>query len=342
MRAAVLRELGKPLVVEEVDVPPPARGQVLVRIMASGVCHTQVLEARGRRGPDPHLPHLLGHEGAGVVEAIGEGVTKVRPGDRVILSWIKGAGIEAAPPKYRRGGETISAGFVTTFQEATLAAENRVFPIPPEMPFGPAALVGCAVATGAGAVLHACGVKAGDSVAVFGVGGIGIAAVRAASIAGASIVIAVDVKPAKMDRARRLGATHAVNAAEVDPVQAIRDLTGGKGVDHAVECAGRRETMEAAFRSVRPGGGRAVLVGNLPRGQTISIDPFDLIRGKRIAGTWGGETVPERDFPVYVAWHLEGRFDLEALITHRFPLDGVNEALEVLERGEAGRAILEP
>lgn len=341
MKAAVLYELGAPLVIEEVRAPDPGQGQVLVKMAASGVCHTQLLEIRGKRGKDLYLPHMLGHEGAGVVEAVGPGVSRVRAGDHVILSWIVGPGASAAPPTYWKGSQPINAGALTTFQEYTLASENRVTPIRGDMPLDKAALLGCAVATGAGAVLNTAQVKPGTTVAVFGVGGIGLFAVQAAVWRNAARVIAVDVREEKLERARKAGATDAVHAGREDPVRAILDRTEGKGADYAVEAAGLPETMEQAFLSVRTGGGVAALVGNLPRGMKIQIDPFALICGKRLVGSWGGDTDPERDFPGYVDLYFAGKLKLDEMITHRFRLEEINEAFEALEKGEVGRAIVE-
>lgn len=343
MKAAVLRKLDAPLSLEELAAPPPGRGQVRVRIAATGVCHTQVLEARGKRGEDRFLPHLLGHEAAGVVEETGAEVTRVRPGDHVVVTWIKGAGISAAGVQYRDArGNVVNAGPVATFADSAIVSEDRVTPVRKDMPLDLAALLGCAVATGAGAVFNTARVKPGQSVAVYGAGGIGLNAIQAAALSGAGIVAAVDVHDPKLSQARAFGATHAVNARAQDPVAALRGITGGKGVDWAIESAGRRESMEAAFASVRQGGGTAILIGNLPMGDPISIDPFQLICGKRLVGCWGGDTVPDRDLPRYADLFLEGKLKLAELLTHRFRLDQANEALEALERGEVGRAILEP
>ena len=340
MKAAVLRQLREPLVIEELDVPAPGAGQVLVKVAASGICHSQLHEMLGHRGPDLYLPHLLGHEGSGVVEAIGAGVTRVRPKDHVVLSWIKAQGLDGGGVKYGRNGSMVNAGPLTTFNEYAVVAENRVVPIPVEMPLEQAALLGCAVPTGAGAAMNTAAVTAGSSVAVFGIGGIGLNAVQGAALAGAATIIAVDVQPLKLERARAFGATHTIRASDEDPVARIREITGGRGADFAIEAAGLRQTMEQAYASVRAQGGLAVLVGNLERGAPISIDPFDLICGKRIVGSWGGGTVPDRDVPRYVEWYLAGRLKLDELITHRFRLEEINAAFDALRRGEVMRAIV--
>lgn len=342
MKAAVLYEINQPLVLEEIEIPEPAFGQVCVQVKASGVCRKQFQEVHGLHGPDPYLPHLLGHEGAGIVEAVGPGVTRVKAGDHVVLSWIKAKGLEPKPPVYHRGTQRIHAGAVTTFNQYTLAAENRVTHIPKDLPFDKAALFGCAIPTGVGVVFNTAKVKAGSSVAVFGAGGIGLNIIQACALVGATMIIAVDLYDQKLEQARRLGATHTINAAHEDPVSRIKEWMEGKGVDYAFEASASREGMENAYACVRWGSGLSVLVGNLPHGdRKISIDPSPLYAGTRLIGTWGGETDPDRDFPRYVEWYLNGKLKIDELITHRFPLEEINLALQVLNEGDVGRAIIE-
>jgi S-(hydroxymethyl)glutathione dehydrogenase/alcohol dehydrogenase len=340
--AAVLVELNEPLQPMTLELPGLKPGQALVEVAYSGVCHSQLNEIRGRRGPDRYLPHTLGHEGAGVVQAVGPGVAKVKPGDRVVLTWIKGEGADVPSSGYRRadGATTINSGPLSTFMRHTVTCENRLVPLPPDMPLREAALLGCAVPTGAGIVINSAAVARRASVAVFGAGGIGLSALLAARMLEASPLIAVDVVERKLAEARRLGATHTVNAGQCDPVAVIRELTGGRGVDYAIEAAGRRETMETAFRSVRDQGGLCVLAGNLPHGERISLDPFDLIRGKRIAGAWGGETRPDRDVPRYVEWFQQQGFPLAELISQEYSLGEINAALDDLEQGRVVRALV--
>lgn len=338
--AAVLWETGQPLRLMPVSVPELRPGQVLVEVAFSGVCHSQLLEVRGKRGPDRFLPHTLGHEGSGTVLAVGAGVTKVRAGDRVVLTWIKGDGEEVPSSAYDSEQGVINSGAVSTFLRHAVVSENRVVPLPPDMPLREAALLGCALPTGAGLVLNLADLRPGSSLAVFGVGGIGLSAVLAGRLREASPLIAVDVVESKLDDARRLGATHTLNARKSDPLATVLGLTGGRGVDCAVEAAGRRETMETAFRCVRDRGGLCILAGNLPHGEHIRVDPYDLIRGKRILGTWGGETRPDRDVPLYAAWFREGRLPLAELISREYPLAEVNEALDDLEGGRVARALI--
>jgi S-(hydroxymethyl)glutathione dehydrogenase/alcohol dehydrogenase len=339
--AAVLIKVNEPLHLMELKIPELKPGQVLVDVAFSGVCQSQLNEVQGKRGPDPFLPHTLGHEGSGVVIALGEGVTKVKRGDRVVLTWLRGAGADVPSTSYGSEIGTVNSGAISTFMSQTVICENRLVPILDSMPFREAALLGCAIPTGGGIVLNTMQVKAGDSVAVFGVGGIGMSAIAIAVMQGAGMIIAIDVSEEKLERARRLGASHTVNAAIHDPLEAVKEATDGKGVDFAVEAAGRREVMETAFRSVRDGGGLCVLAGNVPIGDRISIDPFDLIRGKRIVGSWGGETDPDRDVALYASLFDEGKLNLDPLITHTYSLNGVNDALAELAEGAVGRAVIE-
>ena len=212
MKAAVLYEINKPLVIEELEVPKPKFGQVLVKIQVSGICHKQIEEIEGHRGDDPFLPHTLGHEGAGVVEAIGPGVTKVKPGDYVALSWIKGSGIQSDTPTYYKGKQKINAGWLTTFQEYTLASENRVTKISRDIKPAAAALLGCAVSTGVGSVINHAKIDVGSTVAVFGAGGVGLNIVQGAAIMNASQIIVVDISQDKERISKIFGATHFVNA----------------------------------------------------------------------------------------------------------------------------------
>ncbi len=339
--AAVLFELNQPLRLLTLTIPDLKPGQVLVEVAYSSVCHSQLLEVRGKRGPDRFLPHALGHEGSGTVLEVGADVTKVKPGDRVVLSWIKGSGADVPSTVYQSLEGPINSGAISTFMRQTITCENRVTPISEAMPLREASLLGCAIPTGAGIVLNTARVQPGSSVAVFGVGGIGLSAVLAADLVHATTIIAVDVFDHKLEQARRVGATHLINVRHQDPLATILEITGGRGVDYAIEAAGRQETMETAFQAGRDNGGLCVLAGNLPHGGRISLDPFDLIKGKRIVGTWGGETQPDRDIPLYVDLYLSGRLKLDGLITHTHSLSDINQALDYLEQGQVGRILID-
>lgn len=338
-RAAVLVETGKPLEIRNLTIPELAAGQVLVEVQYAGVCHTQLHEIRGNRGPDRFLPHTLGHEGAGTVLTCGSDVSKVRPGDRVVLSWIKGEGIDVASTTYGSPDGPVNSGAISTFMTHAVCSENRLVPLC-DMPMRESALLGCAVPTGAGMVTNTADIQPGSTVAVFGVGGIGLSTVLAASMRQAGMIIAVDVVDEKLEAARRAGATHTINGTQANPFERIQELTDNKGVDAAFEAAGLPQTMETAFSSVAAGGGLCVLAGNVSFGEKIRLDPFDLIKGRRIVGTWGGETVPDQDIPQYAEMYLDGKFPFDQLISHEWPLDQINTAFDQLEAGKVSRALI--
>ena len=298
------------------------------------------MEVRGARGVDAHLPHLLGHEGTATVISIGEGVTKVVPGDRVILGWIKGQGLDAAPIQYRWRDLTLNAGGVTTFNSHALVAENRCYRLPDDIPDDIGVLFGCAVPTGAGIVTNELKPQAGASAAVFGLGGIGLTALMALAAAGCWPVIAVDVVAEKLEAALDCGATHIIDAAQQDPVVAIRSLTVGQGVDYAVEAAGRARTIEQAFDSVRKFGGQCVFASHPAAGERIQLDPHDLISGKILRGTWGGASDPEQDIPLFAQMYREGKLPLERLLRGRYELEEVELALTSLEQKTAFRPLI--
>jgi S-(hydroxymethyl)glutathione dehydrogenase/alcohol dehydrogenase len=339
--AAVLYELAKPLRIMTLTIPGLKQGQVLVDVAYSGVCHSQLLEVRGQRGADRFLPHTLGHEGSGKVLAVGADVSKVKPGDRVVLTWIKGQGADVPATVYQGPDGPVNSGAISTFMRRTVTCENRVVPINRDMPLRQAALLGCAIPTGAGIILNTADVQEGNTVAVFGVGGIGSSAILAAGLRKARAVIAIDVFEHKLELARQFGATHVINARQQDPLTTILEITGGRGVDYVIEAAGTRETMEKAFQAARDNGGLCILAGNLPHGERISLNPFDLIRGKRIIGSWGGETQPDRDIPLYVEHYLSGKLQLDRLLTHSYGLGDINQALDDLENGKIGRALID-
>jgi S-(hydroxymethyl)glutathione dehydrogenase/alcohol dehydrogenase len=338
--AAVLCATGQPVRLMELEIPPLKPGQVLVDVAYSGVCHSQLNEVRGHKGPDPFLPHTLGHEGAGTVAAVGEGVTKAKPGDRVVLSWIKGTGLDVPSTVYRGADGSVNSGAISTFMRQTVISENRITKIAGSMSLKLAALLGCAVPTGAGVVFNSSGLKRGDSIAIFGAGGIGQSAILAAASIGAAPIIAVDIVEDKLAKASELGATHCLNAGRGDPVVEIRKLTNGNGVMVAFECSGRVNVMEAAFESVTKGGGLCVIAGNPPHGQEMKINPYSLIGGKRIIGTWGGESRPDIDIPRYASLFEEGKLALGKLATTEYQLEDINRALDDLESGRIVRGVI--
>ena len=278
-KAAILVELKKPLEIADVEIPALAAGQVLVRVRSSGICGAQLGEIDGVKGPDPYLPHLLGHEAGGVVEDTGPGVTHTVMGDHVVLHWKPGLGLEATPANYRWNGRTVNAGRVTTFQELTVVSENRLTVIPKNVPLETAALYGCCVTTGFGVVEKDAKVKAGESVLILGAGGVGLAEVIAAKLAGAARIIVADVYDSKLKLAVEFGATDTVDSGKADLSKAVRNILGGQGVDAVLENTGNIKVIEAGYELCGPKG-RMILVGVPPAGKKSPSIRYRFISGR--------------------------------------------------------------
>ncbi|HYI74338.1 MAG TPA: Zn-dependent alcohol dehydrogenase [Gaiellaceae bacterium] len=365
IRGVVLEATGGPLVVSELDLAPPRSGEVLVRLRASGVCHSDWNAVDGTA--ENPCPCVLGHEGAGIVEAVGEGVTRVSAGDHVALSWAPSCGeceecrrdltqlcsrmwpamgtgglLDGTPRLSRDGDPVFHYSFLSTFAEACVVPERSCIPIPDDVPFDVAALVGCAVTTGVGAVWRTAGVRPGDRVAVIGCGGVGLSALMAAVAAGAEPVLAVDAAAGKLDAARAFGATDGVlwQGSPEATAEAVRAASGG-GVDYAIEATGRPEAMEAAFLSTRARGA-AVLIG-IPRADAVLALPAGTIprMERRVLGSIYGSSKPERDFPHALSLYRSGRLPLDRLVSHRLPLEEAERGFELMHSGEATRVVLE-
>lgn len=356
-RAAIFVEPKKPLVVDEVMFPDPGPGQVLVKLFASGVCHSQ-LHTMGRPPrPGRRLQALLGHESTGVVAARGREVKHVKEGDPVITTWVDRDNSTTPLPlvdhalnereqytAFWQGREVSHSA--ATWAEYAVASERVVLPMPNDVATDVTSIIGCAVMTGAGAILNTLKVRSGQSVAVFGAGGIGLCAIAAAAVVDAHPLIAVDVNPDKLAFARRFGATHVINANEVDAVLAIKEFTGG-GVDYAIDAVGLPRTQEQILRAVRAGysgmnrGGTALLIGITPPDAKASLDTSLFVGNRSFTRTSGGDCKPERDFPIFLRWYREGKLKLDELITNRYKLEQINEAVADLEHGRIlGRGIL--
>jgi S-(hydroxymethyl)glutathione dehydrogenase/alcohol dehydrogenase len=306
------------------------------------VCHSQLNEVRGLKGEDKFLPHTLGHEGTGTVQAVGAGVVKVKEGDSVVLTWIKGTGQDVPSACYTRNdGSKVNSGAISTFMEFAVVSENRLVSVPRELPLRDLTLLGCAIPTGAGIAMNTAKIAAGSSVAIFGVGGIGLSALIGSQLRGAKTIIAIDVFDHKLELAQELGATHVIHGKNQNVSLEIKKITGNAGLDYAIEASGNSEVMETAFQSVRVNGGLCILAGNLPAGKTISIDPLDLIKGKRIIGTWGGETQPDRDIPIYLDLFQSGKLKLRSLISRTYQLTEINQAQEDRAHGKGARGLIE-
>lgn len=339
MKAAILVEQNRPLVVDEVETPSTLEyGQVLIKVVYSSICGAQLNEIAGRKGPDKFLPHLLGHEGAGIVQECGAGVTTVKEGDHVVMHWRKGDGIHSPTPKYTWKGASINSGWVTTFNEYAVVSENRITSIPKDFDMRIAPLYGCAVTTGYGVVHNDANLKSGESIVVFGVGGAGMSVILAASLVSAHPVIAVDINDFKLKKAQTFGATHVINSSKVDAREEILKMFP-EGVDVAVDGTGIKAIRELCYE-ITSNEGCAVLVGVPAAKEKISIDSFPLHFTKRITGSHGGDINPSYVIPRLLDLQKTGRFDLNEMITHEFSLDQINEALDLMRKGEALRCML--
>lgn len=338
-KAAILVESRKPLVVDEITLPDAlAAGQVLVKVLHTSICGAQINEIAAAKGPDKFLPHLLGHEASATVLETGPGVTTVKPDDTVVLHWRPSLGIQSATPAYLWRGRKLNAGWITTFNEYAVISENRMTVIPADYDLKVAPLLGCAVTTAAGVVNNDAKVKIGESVVVFGVGGVGLNMVQFAHLAGAHPIVAVDIVDAKLAMARARGATHAINSATTaDLAAALRAIVGAKGPDKAIETTGVKAVIELAY-DITHADGACVLVGVPSEKVTIYTLPIHF--NKVLTGSHGGSAAPQVDIPRLIRLNQAGRLSFDGLITHEFPLDQINDALDVVRGGSAGRVLL--
>jgi len=339
-QAAILVQTSQPIEIVELEIPVLEPGQVLVEIGYSGACGTQVMEIRGMKGEDKWVPHCLGHEGTGTVLETGSAVTKVKVGDKVVMSWIKGTGIEAGGAVYTWSGRNVNAGGVTTFQRHAVVSENRLTLLPENLPADVAVLLGCAAPTGMGAVYNVLKMQPGDSVAVFGTGGIGLNACLAAALGGGTPVIAIDPNPTRRALAKTYGATHAIDPNEGDVIAEIRKIVP-QGVDVAVEASGIPAVMDQAINATRQQGGRAVVIGNAKYGAMLTLNPGIFNQGKSLMGTWGGDSVPDRDYGRYGRLLAGTRFPVKGLLSQPYSLDQINDAINDLADGRIGRPLID-
>ena len=355
VRGVVARAKGEPVRIETVVVPDPGPGEAVVKVQACGVCHTDLHYREG--GINDEFPFLLGHEAAGVVESVGEGVTEVAPGDYVILNWRAVCGqcraCKRGRPQYcfathnakqkmtlTDGTELAPALGIGAFAEKTLVAAGQCTKVDPAASPAAAGLLGCGVMAGLGAAINTGGVGRGDSVAVIGCGGVGNAAVVGARLAGAAKIIAVDIDDRKLETARGLGATDTVNSRSSDPIEAIRELTGGFGADVVIEAVGRPETYEQAFYA-RDLAGTVVLVGVPTPEMRIDLPLLDVFgRGGALKSSWYGDCLPSRDFPMLIDLYRQGRLDLDAFVTETIALDEVEKAFERMHHGDVLRSVV--
>ena len=355
VQGVIARAKGEPVSVETIVVPDPGPGEAVVAIQACGVCHTDLHYREGGIGDD--FPYLLGHEAAGLVESIGEGVTNVMPGDYVVLNWRAVCGdcraCRRGKPWYcfathnatqkmtlLDGTELSPALGIGAFCEKTLVAAGQATKVDPAAPASAAGLLGCGVMAGLGAAMNTGNVGRGDSVAVFGCGGVGDAAIAGARLAGASTIIAIDVDDRKLGWAKDFGATHTVNASSTDAVEAIRAATGGFGADVCIEAVGHPDVYKQCFEA-RDLAGTVVLVGVPRPDMTLDLPYLDVFgRGGALKSSWYGDCLPSRDFPMLIDLYLQGRLDLDRFVSETISLDAVEEAFHRMERGEVLRSVV--
>ncbi|MDT7682749.1 MAG: S-(hydroxymethyl)mycothiol dehydrogenase [Pseudonocardiales bacterium] len=355
VRGVVAHTKGKPVSVETITVPDPGPGEAVVKVQACGVCHTDLHYREG--GINDEFPFLLGHEAAGIVESVGSGVTDVEPGDFVILNWRAVCGtcrackrgqpwycfstFNAEQPMTLASGQALSPALgIGAFAEKTLVAAGQCTKVNPAAKPEVAGLLGCGVMAGIGAAINTGGIGRGDSIAVIGCGGVGNAAIAGARLAGATTIIAVDIDPRKLEWAKDFGATHTVNSREVDPVEAIQELTDGNGANVVVDAVGRPETFKQAFYA-RDLAGTAVLVGVPTPDLMFELPLIDIFgRGGATKSSWYGDCLPSRDFPALIDLHLQGRLPLEKFVSETISLDDVEEAFHRMERGEVLRSVV--
>ncbi len=366
-RAAVALAAGKPLEVMEIEVQGPKAGEVLVEIKATGICHTDAYTLSGA-DPEGLFPSILGHEGAGIVLEVGPGVTSLKPGDHVIplytpecrqcksclsgktnlctaIRATQGKGLMPdGTTRFKAGGQDLFHYMgCSTFSNHTVLPEIALAKIRPDAPFDKVCYIGCGVTTGVGAVINTAKVQAGENVAVFGLGGIGLNVLQAARMVGADKIIGVDINPARVEMAKKFGMTHFVNPDEVGRdkvVQAIIDLTDG-GVDYSFECVGNVHLMRQALECCHRGWGQSIIIGVAAAGQEISTRPFQLVTGRVWKGTAFGGARGRRDVPKIVDWYMDGKIDIDSLITHKMPLDQINHGFDLMHEGKSIRSVVE-
>lgn len=356
VRAAVIHSAGEKIEIHDIDIPRPGPGEIRVRIAAAGVCHSDLSIANGRIAP--RFPVVLGHEAAGTVADVGTGVTRVRIGDPVVLNWAPACrscwfcehdepwlckaaeGVLSRPLGTLEDGTEVHAALgVGAFAAETVVAENAVVPLPPELPLESAALLGCAVLTGVGAVRKTAAVRSGESVVVIGLGGIGLSTVAGAKLAGAGPIIAVDVSPAKEELARAMGATDFI-VADDKVGKAVRALTGGRGADHAFECVGRAATIRTAWQTTRRGG-RCTVVGLGARDDMVSFSALELFHFARtLTSSVYGSSDPDVDIPFLAEHVLKGALDLDSLVSHRITIEEIPDAFTRMAQGVGARSLI--
>lgn len=341
MKAAILVQTNEPLIVANLKMPESlSYGQVYVKIHYSGICGSQVNEIKGAKGSDKFLPHLLGHEGSGTVINIGPGVTTLKEGDHVVLHWRPSSGHQAEPPTYQWDEKLVNAGWVTTFNDEAIISENRLTVIPKHFDLRLAPLFGCAVTTGVGVVNNDAQLKIGQSIVIFGIGGLGLNIAQAAQMVSAYPIIGVDIVNSKIEMANSWGVTHSFNSTTVPNLkEEIFKLVGSQGADVVVDTTGRPRVIELAYELTHPDG-RTILVGVPRKGDNVNLYTLPLHFKKVLKGSHGGSSIPDIEIPRFIRLVEQGKMKLDGLFTHEYSLDQINEAIRMLCSGETGRVLI--
>ncbi len=343
MKAAVLEEINGPLTVDEVGIGEPAFGQVLIKVLVSGICGSQLQEIAGNKGNGKFVPHLMGHEGAGIVEKIGIGVTKVKPGEKVVMHWRKGDGIESDFPCYEYKGKKMPSGKVTTFSEYSLVSENRITPVPMDTPDELCALLGCSLSTALGTITNEANVLPGESVLIIGAGGLGMSLIKAARLVSAYPIVAVDIHEHKRAASEAMGAHHFINAHDTSIKDSLKEEFNIEKLDVIIETSGQPESIAAAI-PLLAGSGRFFFIGQPKPGADVTLtNAYHLFEGegKTLKATQGGRFSPTTEIPRYIKLYKAGLLQINDLITHRVKLDDINEAIGLVRAGQASRVLIE-
>jgi len=340
MKAAILTNIKQPLVIDDLEMPNSLQlGQVLVKIYYSGFCGSQLSEIDGSRGEDKNIPHLLGHEGSGLVLDTGPGVKTVSRGDHVVLHYMKSSGIESPTPKYKWGDKIVSAGGVTTFNDRAIISENRLTKIPKDFDKRTAALFGCAITTGFGVVNNDAKIKIGQSLVIFGLGGVGLSICQSAFLVSAYPIIGVDLHKSKINLAKKFGLTHGFinDFGKID--NEIRKIVGVNGADVVVDVTGNIKVIEQCYKLTSPNG-KIIRCGQLRKGDSVPNPLFPRDSNKMLKVSLGGDSKPDIDIPRYIRLLTAKKINLNNLITHEYSLENINEAVSTLKGGKAGRIII--
>ena len=341
-KAAVLTKIKKPLqIIDNIKFVKLRREQVLVRVLHSSICRSQIMEIEGERGKDKYIPHLLGHEGSGIVEKIGKGVTKIRPGNKIFLSWIKGKGLNSGGTKIKHNHGILNAGPVTTFSNYSIVSENRCFLIPKKFPIKKSVIFGCAIPTGAGIIINEIKPKKKHSLCIIGIGGVGLSILMACKMLKLTNVLVIDVNKKKINIAKKLGYKKNIIIKNTKKTRSkIFNFTKGKYFDYVIESSGKIESIEFAFSITRKFGGKCFFVSHPNYNSNIRLNPFDLISGKKIYGSWGGSSDPQKIANLMAPFFLNNKRFLDLYFSKEYSLDNINHAIKYFKNKSAVKLII--